>query len=291
MVGTNQGTVYNGNQGTGEATVLQDGRQYEIDKAKWAAGEANKNKETEKAAKIKADLDAKMKSLSTGDHWLKHEKLLRGEYDKLTEEGAKLMNVGEDPLNGTSEAALKWRSDYNRLRGIGNVSNQMKEGWDTHVKSMGKSGDKATDLYRDDATNYYTRSPIDIYDTGDTAPVFEHKNPLGSTSDWAFKTVSSLERTKGAAINFDEAYKAAETMMNDPAYVESGHVRAIEQRLEKMDGEGLDALDEAAGGRNPISYLLAQDMMNMSARPDYGADKFLEDYLKGFNLNLSLIHI
>lgn len=160
MVGTDIGTVYRGQQGTGYATVLDTSileRAYQLD----AAGRASKAKE-------RADVQKSMEDAAPKEVWHYYSAEVQRKYKEWLEEGAGLMtrkNIN-NPWASDDTDAVKWQIKGAELRRTVDNINQAKGLYDKAMSDIGTRGDSYDDDYKKSVENFAKDNPFDKIASG-----------------------------------------------------------------------------------------------------------------------------
>lgn len=197
MVGTSAGSVHKQRQGTGLATVLGPS----ISAKDFAYLDNQDQAGLAAAKKAKADTlaAAKQKILEFNpERWLKHELEVRDMQTKWVDQGAKLLNSGTNPYNGTDEASIRWRNERDRIEAYANASTQMK---DMFKALRGKIDGSDPDKYDPEtikAINDYFDTPVkDVVEKGILPPELMQKKPTANLQKSWVGLVTDLQTRTG----------------------------------------------------------------------------------------------
>lgn len=197
MVGTSAGSVHKQRQGTGLATVL--GPSISAKDFAYLDNQEQAGLAAAKKAKAETLAAAKQKILEFNpERWLKHELEVRDMQTKWVDQGAKLLNSGTNPYNGTDEASIRWRNERDRIEAYANASTQMKDMFKALRSKIDGSDPDKYDPETIKAINDYFDMPVkDVVEKGILPPELMQKKPTANLQKSWVGLVTDLQTRTG----------------------------------------------------------------------------------------------
>lgn len=190
-VGTDQGTVYRGRQGTGFATVLGDSKALPLAMEYEASKKAAKQKE-------RADAMARMQELKPEEVWHYYSAEANNRWQDWINEGAEMMTDQgiDNPWTSSSPDAIQWQLKGSELKAATDNINQAKALWDDAMKDIGTRGDKYTPEYLVAVKDFAAKHSFDNLASGQfDFPQTQFIEPTDIYQKFLIKDAEDLRKT------------------------------------------------------------------------------------------------
>lgn len=184
-VGDNQGNVYRGREGTGQAYRLMGDP--DIKYIEQPIAEAKKNKAIAQAkneraaAQKKATRQAAKKAMEVQPEWFwAHQQEMQGRLDKVMDLGAQIMSAGvDDPFSATDEASIKFQKELANLNLMQKLSMQIKDRYNKdREKILADKDNKFTIDSKDALEDWYRNNSLEkISKDGILPPNLRYNTP------------------------------------------------------------------------------------------------------------------
>lgn len=289
-VGTNIGTTYSGQQGTGFATILNPDMSVDTAVAKMKADQESARKQ-----KIAAS-HAKM-SEKDPDYWHRHKQEISQLHDGWMDLGGQMIANGEDPYSSSSDVAIDFRKLGNKIETYSMASNQLKDEWKA-LQSAYTDPKKRQEVENwDEIVEFYDNpSVIDIVDNRKRAPQPKFKSPEIDTYKMQSDLVKQWQgNNKSKVLSMDDAITlAAELQLNDTYSSGFGSPDAkMRQRYKAVESdpdlkEAYEARGMRNGGIDGYTQFVAESLYGMTD-PVKSLDDFTLDLSKKIQTSSSTV--
>lgn len=222
-VGTNIGRTYDGQQGTGFATILDYNPSADIAVANQKA--------SEKAAQEKAKADAQAKRIAAHremmkakpDWWHRHDQEVDALWQGAQDFGAAAIAEGLDPFTDSSENSVKFRQLLDKTELYAKASEEKRSSWEKFKEQVYTNPEKAKKLKNIDEITEYFNNPsiIGEVEGGGKMPVPEWAEPLLDTQKAIMNAINlKAGDNKDYVPSMNDAYDIAGMLQTNPAYSE-----------------------------------------------------------------------
>lgn len=222
-VGTNIGRVYDGQQGTGFATVLDyDPR---VDLAAAQMDRADKAAQAEarlKAQKAKA-LSHEQMMKAKPDWWHTHDKEVSELWQGAQDFGGAAIANGVDPFSDTSETSVQFRKLLDKTTLYAKASEEKRKNWEKFKNEIYLDSEKSKKIKNLDEIVGYFNNPsiIEEVENGIKMPKPVFATPMIDTQKAVMNVISTKAGgNKDYIPSMDDAYELAGVLQSNPVYTD-----------------------------------------------------------------------
>lgn len=258
-VGTDQGRVYEGSEGTGQAAIL--GTNPALPYLERNIGRHNAKKQQEIAAahaeKKRIQDAAKNLNAINPEFWYRHEQEKQLALDEVYNMGVEILSAGADPFSGVDKASQLFQQKYRELEGMSKYSNQVKDLHGKYIEKLDKDPANYSAGSKLAVGSYFQASLKDLMSGNVEPPRLVHVAPEFDLMKRDADIAAKMKGTKPDGWTDSDLQMIAAKDMNDPNIMS-----LLQSSIDNLNDNQRNMLKNMAGnkGMDPYTYLRVQQI-------------------------------